>query len=508
MGGAIPVSLTPAAPRAYYEVTDDEAARLRERLTAETHHREVLLRGATVVSMDPATGDLSPGDVLISGEKIAAVGADLLGRTGPGTVVVDMAGMILMPGLIDNHRHCWQNAFRRLIADADLDTYVATTHGGMALHYRPEDMYIGVLATVLGAIDQGVTTVVDFSHNSRSREHSDAVFAGYAEAGIRAVHASAAPNAGEWEQQWPDDLARLRDSYCAGGSSLCTVRMGLDIRRVRPVRELLRTAREEGLGITFDGVLGAGAAPEIAELAREGLLGPDVTLIHCTDLPHEVWAMLADSGTQVTLATTSDQQIGIATGLPPIQTALDHGIRPSLSVDVEISLAADMFTQMRATLMTQRMGVAMHRYRAETGCPDMLTNRDVLEFATVQGAQGNGLGAVTGTLSPGRAADIVALRAEDITNMPLNNAVGTIVQGVDSSHVDTVFVGGRLRKWRRELVGADVDRIRRQLRASRDHIAAAAGWAVDVLNPQFNTKPKFDHLASFVDRQQHEMQEI
>ncbi|KXF54721.1 hypothetical protein AXA44_05700 [Rhodococcus sp. SC4] len=500
------------APRAYYDITDSEAAHLRTRILAGERSdtgagRPVLLRGATVITMDPEIGDLHPGDVLIKGEQIAGIGPDLLDVAGPDAVIVDMAGMIVMPGLIDNHRHCWQNAFRRLIADADLDTYVATTHGGMAMHYRPEDMHISVLATTLGAIDQGVTTVVDFSHNSRSGAHSDAVFDAYRESGIRAVHASAAPNAGAWEEQWPADLTRIRERHCGAADSRHSIRMGLDISRVRPVRELLSIARSEGLGITFDGVLGAGAAPEIGELAREGLLGPDVTLIHCTDLPDEVWRMLAASGTHVTLATTSDEQIGIATGLPPIQTALDHGIRPSLSVDVEISLAGDMFTQMRSTLMTQRMGTAMRRYRGDTDCPEMLTNRDVLEFATVQGARDNGLGAVTGSLTPGRAADIVALRAEDITNMPLNNAIGTIVQGVDASHVDTVFIAGRLRKWRRDLVGADIDAIRRRLTASRDHLADRTGWTVDPLRPAGNTRPAFDHLASFVDHQQHDLLE-
>lgn len=499
-------------PRAYYEIDDADAARLRTRILASEKRESgasvpVLLRGATVITMDPRIGDFSPGDVLIHGEQISAVGPDLLGAAGSDAVVVDMAGMIIMPGLIDNHRHCWQNAFRRLIADADLDAYVATTHGGMAMHYRPDDMHIGVLVTTLGAIDQGVTTIVDFSHNSRSGAHSDAVFEAYRDSGIRAVHASAAPNAGPWDEQWPADISRLRERHCAGTDSRHSIRMGLDIRRVKPVRELLATARAEGIGITFDGVLGAGAAPEIESLAREGLLGPDVTLIHCTDLADDVWKMLADSGTHVTLATTSDEQIGIATALPPIQTALDHGIRPSLSVDVEISLAGDMFTQMRTTLTTQRMGAAFRRYHGDADSPPMLTNRDVLEFATVQGAQDNGLGAVTGSLTPGLAADIVVLRAEDITNMPLNNAIGTIVQGVDTSHVDTVFIGGRLRKWRRELVGVDIDDVRQRIRSSRDALANRTGWKVDVLEPKANTRPEFEHLASFVDKQQHDLME-
>jgi cytosine/adenosine deaminase-related metal-dependent hydrolase len=490
-----------ASPRPYWRIDAAEWADQLERILAGPP--AVLLRGATVLSMDPDVGDLPAGDVLIRSETIEAVGADLAARAPSGTVVVDLAGMVLIPGLVDGHRHCWQNAFRKLIVDANLSEYIATTHGGMALHYRPEDMYIGDLATMLGALDGGVTTVLDLSHNSRSRRHSDAVLSAYETAGIRAVHAGAPPNAGEWEEQFPHDLLRLRDDVAPGNDGRTTVRMAIDMRRIRPVAELVGFAREHGFAITFDGVMGPGSSDEVAAWGKAGLLGPDVTIVHCTDMHDDTWQLIADSGAGVTLAPTSDEQIGLADALPPIDKALRFGVEPSLSVDVEVSLASDMYTQMRTILCTQRM-MATYRAYHEGGLePVLVTNRDVLRYATVQGARDVGLGDVCGRLAPGLAADVVAIRAEDVNNMPLNNAVGTVVQGTDARNVDCVFVGGRPRKWRGELVGIDVGQVRDALHDSRDRLAAASGWDIDVTRGGGNVHNPFSELVGYLDERQH-----
>lgn len=467
-------------PRSYHDADERVLAGLRERLLASGGTgRRVLLRGATVLAMDPAIPDLAHGDVLIRDDKIEAVGPSLDGPAhGDGVVVLDLPGMIVLPGLVNGHRHCWQNQFRHLLSDAGIDEYIAMTHGSTALHYRPADMYAGDLVTMLGALDSGVTCVLDFSHNSRSPEHSDAVFEAYRDSGARAVHVSAPPNAGDWAEQFPADLPRLRDRYCGAGA-LTTVRMGIDLRRVRPAADLMAFARAHGFAITWDGVMGPPSSAEVAEIGGDGGLGPDVTLVHCTDMSQQAWRHIADAGARVTLAPTSDEQLGLADGVPPVQQALDHGIRPSLSVNVEISLASDMFTQMRCVLATQRMNAAQRRYRGDATAPGFISNRDVLEFATRQGAVDVGLGEAIGSLTPGKQADIVIVRAEDFNNLPLNNAVGTIVQGTDSGNVDTVFVAGRLRKWRGELVGADIRRVRALAYESRDYLAARAGFTVN-----------------------------
>jgi cytosine/adenosine deaminase-related metal-dependent hydrolase len=466
-------------PRSYHERDDAEAARLLDQLAGLGPDGRVLLRGATVVTMDPALGDLTTGDVLIHGAQIEAVGADLSAQAAaPSTVVIDLGGMIVMPGLVDGHRHCWQNVFRHLICDAGIDEYIALTHGTAALYYRPQDMYAGDLVTLLGALDSGVTCVLDFSHNSRTAAHSDAVFAAYADSGARAVHVAAPPNAGQWDGQFPDDLVRLNREH-GGDGSLVTTRLGIDLRRNRTVPELLDFARSNGLGITFDGVMGPPSSAEVAELGQAGLLGPDITFVHCTDLDEPAWAQLAASGALVTLAPTSDEQLGLASGVPPVQQALDLGIRPALSVDVELTLSSDMFAQMRCVLLTQRMLATQRRYAGETDAPAFITGRDVLEFATTAGAAAVGLGDVIGSLTPGKQADIVCVRAQDVNNLPLNNAIGTIVHGTDARNVDTVFVGGQVRKWHGELVGADLARLRDLATTSRDYLAGQAGFAVD-----------------------------
>ena len=469
--------------RPYYELSENEwRARLLE-LQGQPTPR-VLFRGATIVTMDPNVPDLAQGDLLVEGQLISQIAPDLSGEAGrEGTVVIEAAGTIVAPGLVDAHRHCWGNSLRRLIPDVDLDGYMATTHSVMASSYRPEDMYAGDLATMLGALDSGVTCVLDFSHNSRSSAHSDAVFAAYRDSGIRAVHASAVPEAGEWDEQWPDDLSRLYEEHCSSPGSLSTLRMATVTRLVKPIHELIEDARSRGLGMTLDVVLGPYGSATVADLAERGLLGPDLAFIHCTDLSDEAWGHIASSGTCVTLAPTSDAQLGILDGQFPIQKCLDFGVRPSLSVDVEMSLASDMFSQMRAVLVTQRAGAATRRYAGETGFP-MVETRDVLEFATVQGARAVGLEDQIGSLTPGKQADLIMIQAEDINNMPLNNAIGTIVLGTESKNINAVFVAGVARKWNGALVDQDVSRVRRLAQETRDYIGSRAGLSVDVVATQ------------------------
>jgi cytosine/adenosine deaminase-related metal-dependent hydrolase len=137
------------------------------------------------------------------------------------------------------------------------------------------------------------------------------------------------------------------------------------------------------------------------------------------------------------------------------------------------------------------------------GDAELISNRDVFRYATVRGAANVGLGDVCGRLAPGLAADIVAIRAEDVNNMPLNNAIGTIVQGTDARNVDTVFVGGRLRKWRGDMVGIDINAVRSQLHESRDRLAHASGWSIDVTKGGGNVENPFAHLVNYLDDRQH-----
>jgi len=162
-------------------------------------------------------------------------------------------------------------------------------------------------------------------------------------------------------------------------------------------------------------------------------------------------------------------------GIPAIQQSLDHGIRPSLSVDVETEMPGDFFTQMRSVFTLQRMQRLARERAGEKNLPPLLTVRDVVEFATIEGAKDNGLESKVGTLTPGKEADIIMLRTDQINVMPVNNAYGAVVLSMDTSNVDTVFIAGKAMKSQGRLVGVDMARITRQLNQSREYLISKTG---------------------------------
>ncbi|MEU5465783.1 amidohydrolase family protein [Streptomyces althioticus] len=443
---------------------------LRRRPTAE---RRVLFRGATLVTMDPDLGVIDHGDLLVEGDTVTAVGTDL---SAGDAVVVDVTGSILSPGFVDTHRHAWEAQLRRIMPDVDdLGGYVMSTLAGYATVYRPEDMYTGTKLAALTAIDSGITTMLDFSHNSRSRAHSDAAVEALRDTGIRGVHASMGPHFGDWDGQWPGDLARLRDQYFSSDDQLLTLRLAaLATDEVAGPAlafgpRLARVADDLGIGVSVDAVFGATSSEAIARWTEGGLLGPDVTLIHATGLTPEAWKAMGETGTTVALAPTSDAQIGLETAVPAVDEALAAGIRPGLSIDVEVALAGDMFTQMRALHTLQRMRAVNATYGTDEA-PRRITTRDVLDFATLQGARTNGLAGVTGSLTPGKKADLLVIGAEDINNMPLNDPIGTVVLGSDARNITAVLVDGEPRKWDGRVLGVDLTALRDEVHASRAHV--------------------------------------
>jgi cytosine/adenosine deaminase-related metal-dependent hydrolase len=449
--------------------------------------RRVLLRGGAVITMDPDVPDLAVGDVLVEGRTIVAVEPDLSDAALSGdAIVVDARNSIVLPGFQDTHRHCWQNQLRRLIPDCDDNAaYLQVTHEWLGHYYRPDDIYTGNLISVLGALDGGITTMLDLFHNPRTPEHSDAAIEAFQDTGIRGVHVSCGVLAGEWDHNWPGDIARLRDTYFSSDDQLLSLRFGtigaeFAADYIRLDSDKILMARELGIDLTSDGVVGAACGERIKKFAREGLLGPHLTFIHCLDLDDEVWRLLADHGVNVSIPTTSDAVIGIYSSIPSIQQALDVGIRPSLSVDVEVCLTPDMFTQMRTLHAMQRAAVFNRRYLGEQNVPDALRVKDMLELATVSGARANGVLDRSGTLTPGKQADLIMIGAEDFNTMPLNNAYGTVVSGADTKNVEAVFVAGSAKKFAGELIGWDLAAVRRRVRQSRDYILETAGYELDV----------------------------
>ncbi|MFE0403855.1 amidohydrolase family protein [Streptomyces nigra] len=440
--------------------------------------RRVLFTGATIVTMDPAYGVIDHGDLLIEGDTVTAVGHDL--TAADDAVTVDATGTILSPGFVDAHRHAWETQLRRIMPDVDdLGGYVMSTLAGYATVYRPEDMYVGTRLAALTAIDSGITTMLDFSHNSRTPEHSDAAVEALRDTGIRGVHASMGPHFGDWDRQWPGDLTRLKDQYFTSDDQLLTLRLAalatdeIAGPRLAYGTELARVAADLSIGVSVDAVFGTPSSKAILRWAKDGILSPDVTLVHATGLTPEAWKATGETGTTVALAPTSEAQIGLETAIPAVDDALSVGIRPALSIDVEVALASDMFTQMRALHAIQRMRAVNAAYGTDHQ-PSRITTHDVLDFATLQGARTNGLEAVTGSLTPGKKADLLVIQAEDLNNMPLNDPIGTVVLGSDPRNISTVLINGEPRKWNGHILDVDLSALRREVHASRDHVLNAS----------------------------------
>ncbi len=240
---------------------------------------------------------------------------------------------------------------------------------------------------------------------------------------------------------------------------------------------LFRAAREAGVPTVSHGVSNT-TARMLMELDQAGLLRAGDEYIHCTHLPAEGWKLIKDSGGHVSIAVPIEMAMGH--GLPPIQDAIDHGVRPSLSSDVDVTMAQDPFTNMRAAFTLQRLGVLQRARNNEPNLPPLLTCREVLEFATINGAICTGLDRKIGTLTPGKEADIVMLAADRLNVWPLNNVPGCVVNLMNPANVDAVFIAGKVKKWRGNLVGVDHARMLRLAREARDGVIRRANFQTDL----------------------------
>ncbi|MEU6355475.1 amidohydrolase family protein [Streptomyces sp. NPDC047072] len=438
-----------------------------------------LLRGGHVISMDPAIGDLPKGDVLIEDGRIAAVDREI----SADAEVLDMTGRIVIPGFVDTHRHTWEASIRGVAPDATLDDYFVDILDTFAPLYTPEDVYAANLAGALECLNAGITTLVDWSHINNTPDHPDAAVRALQETGIRAQYAYGSANtslADYWFESKiaipGDDVRRIRDAHFASDTGLLTMALatrgpGFCVNDV--VNAEWALARELDIPITVHVAMGrmAGRFGMVKQLHDLGLLGPDTTYIHCCYLSEEEWRMVADSGGTVSIAPQVETQMGH--GWPPVMKAIEHGLRPSLSIDVVTTVPGDMFTQIRAAFGAERARVNAESWQADVPVPEtMLTARQMLEIATVNGAHVAGLEGRTGSLTPGKRADVVAIDATALNVAPVHDAAAAVALSADVSNVETVIVDGVVRK-RDGLLTADVARARRLVEESRDRLLAA-----------------------------------
>ena len=430
-----------------------------------------LLRGGMLLTMDGGPPDFSIGDVLVDGDRIVEVGAEL---DVADAEVIDAGGTIVMPGFVDTHRHIWEGLLRNIGTDVPLEgrtSYITFVLHRLAPAFRPEDAYVGNLVSALGAIDAGITTLLDWSHIQGSPAHTDAVVQALNDSGMRAVFAYGFPWWGKWEERQPSWFVRAATEHFSTKDQRLTLALaapGPEFTDFEVTRDHWKLAREAGARIsTHVGVGSYGQDGKLQEFGAAGLLGPDTTYIHCTTLNDTEIQMIVDTGGTVSLAAPVEMMMGH--GMPPIQKFLDRGLPPSLSVDVETNVPADMFNQMRSVLSLQRT------LAAEAGSSGA-TARDVLRWATIEGARANGLDGEVGTLAPGKKADIILLRTDRLNVTPLNDPAMAIVTGMDTTNVDTVMVDGRVLKRHGELLHVDWPAVARMASSARDDVIQRSGF--------------------------------
>jgi 5-methylthioadenosine/S-adenosylhomocysteine deaminase len=430
-----------------------------------------LFKGGTVVTMDDNVNNLVAGDVLVEGDHIVAVEANI--RAG-GAEVIDATGNIVLPGLIDAHHHSWLGVMRRLMPDVDdLFAYIDVVAERLGAHYRPIDMYVSTKLTAVASLDAGITTIIDACHSSRSPEHTDAALESLDSAGIRALHmVGAAMDKKASAAHLPGDLERLALNW---NTSNGLVRVGLfgqlNLDWWKVARGLNMRILTEFIGDL------AKLGPQFAE---PGILGPHNIFNHCTRVPEETWKLFAGAGVNITVNPRSDALFGFDDDGFAYQKAVDHGLMPALGIDLDTAFGSDMFGEMHALFSQQRAAMRYRRFRGEVDAPGPISVDEVLRAATINGARAAGLETSTGTLTPGKQADIIMLRTSGVAVFPVTNAIGTIVQAVERSDVDTVMVAGRLRKRSGKLIGVDIEKLTAKAIASRDYLFEASGYRTNL----------------------------
>ena len=420
----------------------------------------VVFRGATVV---PVTEDvIHDGDVLVVGDRIAAVGRNLAAPAG--ATEIDADGGILMPGMIDTHRHMWQTNLRGLGADWTLSEYFTFYYLNWGKYFRPEDIYAGNLLSGIESVDAGVTTTVDWSHGLRTIDHGEAAADALLAAGGRFVLAYGNLLGGPWE--WSTDPAFHAFVQRRRDSDLLALQMAFDVTSdpAFPERAAFQAARELGLRVTTHaGVWEATNDVGIQQMWDGGFMDDTMTYVHCSTLSADSYHRIAATGGTASVATESECSAG--QGYSPTFALRHYDIPISLSQDTSVWWSGDMFAAMRATLNADRV---MEHFEAhaegKTVTNHYLRAEQVVEYATRGGAKALGLDSVIGSVEPGKKADLVLIKNDNSpVSFPVVHPYGHVVFQAQRGDVHTVLVNGKVVKYDHRLVGVDLDNARRAI---------------------------------------------
>jgi len=418
-----------------------------------------LIKGGCVLTMHPRIGNHHQADVLIEGDTIAEVAEHITARDAE---VIDAGNTVVMPGFVDSHRRVAESLFRGVGGDGTASV----------ADYSPDDVYAATLVGLLGAAEAGITTVVDWAEFGSRSDQVDAAMAAHAEAGLRTVVVHAASNGEQSISRWQPELRRLAAATRKPLTGLAAGSLEPAPTNSDQVERDWGVAREFGLRIHSPAGTDRSAAGAVADLAGRRLLRGDVTLVHCSHLDDADLGAVAGAGASVVLTPSSEMTGGKPP--PPVQKLIDHGIRTGLGVGSDRLAPGDLFAQIRAVISVQHATYFDLKLAGKAGLPRLLTTREVIRYGCIDGAAAVGLADVTGSLGPGKQADIVILRTDRPNIFPVNDPIGAVVWGMDTSNIDWVLVAGRPVVRNGEL-DADLDRVRGLALTARARVGTAAG---------------------------------
>jgi 5-methylthioadenosine/S-adenosylhomocysteine deaminase len=441
-----------------------------------TSGRPVVFRNATILTMDDAHTISRDADLIVVGERIAEVGRRL---TAPdGAVEIDATGGVLMPGMIDTHRHMWQTAMRGYGADWTLTQYFVWYYLNWGKVFRPEDIYAGNLLAAIEAIDAGVTTTVDWSHGLQTIDHAEAAVDALTEVPGRFVLAYGNIQAGPWEWSAKPEFRGFVTRRFGAGSDMLGFQMAFDVTGdpAFPERAAFEVARDLGAPVTTHaGVWGATNDDGIRLMHEHGFMTPSTIYVHAATLTRDSYNRIAATGGSASVSTESEQSAG--QGYPPTWRLREHGIPVSLSMDTSVWWSGDLFSAMRTTLGADRAREHLEAHaQQETVTNCHLRAEDVVDWATRGGAKALGMDSAVGSLEPGKKADIVLIKNDASPVMfPLLNPYGHVAFQAQRGDVHTVVINGRVVKHDHKLTGVDLARARQVVSQTVDYLQGQLG---------------------------------
>jgi cytosine/adenosine deaminase-related metal-dependent hydrolase len=432
---------------------------------------EFVVRGAHVLTMDPALGEFASGDVHVRAGAIVAVGA---GIAAPGAEVIDGRGMICMPGFVETHWHLWTSVCRPIVRNDDPRYGYFPVTSRLGPHFTPQDSYRSVRLGLAEALSAGVTTVHNWAHNVRSPAHADAELAAMRDTGIRGRFAYGTPQ-GEPNDKPMDiaDLARVKREWLPNDGMLtlgiCSRNVGND---PNPMRGTVTTemakkewgaARDLGLPITLHT---SGPSP-VKLLDDAGLLGPDVQLVHPLLTTAEERAVLKARGTSYSMSPVGESRRPASAGVIQLGELMESGVKISMSIDHTTTYNCDCFVCMR-------MLYSLHQHRI--GNRIKLTTRRLVELATIDGAHDLGIADKVGSLTPGKRADLILVRTTDVNMAPVGDPFDALVALAQPANVDTVVVDGRILRRNGRYAALDHAQVVRDAMQSAADLRGRANW--------------------------------